>query len=323
MLYLYPTKRHLGVEIVGAEEEHLDLYDALLELIECADGIDEQGVARETPLNARLIDFLFLIRQAQPVPGDYLDDAESPAGAKPEAGDGDEPPAGRGKVLAFPGVTLAAPVAPSSGVEGDGEGEADWDEPFEDGDFEEGLDDDVRAALEELGADIGPALRDGPDGLVMDDDLMVRLLWPEAIHLAFALNEYLGWSDATRDADWTREIRWRPAYGTVLRFQAQLMDCVCGALPARQADQARALFQSPRVSVRDLCPQYLDVLGEDFVIANAKRRRAMLAPAIAEIAKPGPRNAEIRLEAEAKAKELGCPVEEISFTGELPPDMEW
>ena len=49
----------------------------------------------------------------------------------------------------------------------------------------------------------------------------------------------------------------------------------------------------------------------------------MLGPVIAEIAKSGPRNEKIRKEAEAKARELDCPVEEISFTGEMPADLEW
>jgi len=324
MLYISPTKRHLGVEILGAEEEHLDLYDALLELIECADGIDSEGAVRYTHANSHLIDFLDLVRQAGPVPQDYLDDVVSPAGAKPgpkgdDAGN-DRAPGDRPKVLAFPGVDLGGTQRSPEEDEEDDEGEDDVTIP-DLGDIPE----DVLAALEEFRARVGAGV-DGDEnieGRVLDDDLMVGLMWPEAIHVALRLNDYLGWSATTRDQDWSREIRWRPAYGTVLRFQAQLIDCICGALPARQADQARALFTDPKTSVRDFCLQYMDILSEEFVMANSRSRKAMLAPTIAEIAKPGPRNAEIQRKADAEAKKQGCDVDQISFVGEMPEGLEW
>lgn len=309
MLYLYPTERRLGIEIVGAEEEHMDLYDALLELVECADGIDDEGVAQATARNERLIDFLYLLRQAEPVPGEYLTERPSgtakgdtsPTGGADTAGEA----AARPKILAFPGVTL-----PESTVTDDGE--PDGDAPGDNGDEDDfGSDSD------------NPFDEDEIDGLVLEDDLRVRLVWTEAVYLAFALNDYLGWSNATRGEDWAQSIRWRPAYGTVLRFQAQLIDAIVSALDDPQADSARTLFESPKSAVTAVCPQYLDMLGEQMIVATAKRRKAMLAPLISEIAKPGPRNAEIRREAEAQAKELGCAAEEVVFTGEIPADIEW
>lgn len=291
MLYLYPTKRRLGVEIVGAEEEHLDLYDALLEILEVADGIDEGGIARETALNGRLMDFLYLIRQAQPVPEEYLEPGTESRNPAPDREK--EPPEGefKAKVLAFPGVTL--PEEMSGGETGDDEGgEIDGEEA-------------------------------GPDALILEDDLMVRLLWPEAVYVACALNHYLAWSENSRNADWAGEIRWRPAYGTVLRFQAQLIDSLCSALEPLQAESARDIFQSPKTSLRELCPQYLDLISDEFIRASAKEREAMLGAAIAEIARPGPRNGEVRREVETKARELGCPPEEIVFTVTLPDSVEW
>lgn len=311
---------------MGAEEEIMDLYDALLELIECADGIDDEGVVNLTDTNAHLFDFLDLLRHPEPIPEEYLAPAETPSkrgkpSATPES-ETDEP--GRPKVLAFPGVTLD-----EVGKEADEE-ETDVDDDVDDLDIDgfiknADLPDDIIAALEEFRATgkLSDALDGDDESLFVDDDLMVRMIWPEAVHLAFTLNEYLGWSASARDAAWAREIRWRPAYGTVLRYQAQLIDCICDALPEKQADQARELLESPKVSVKDICFQYIDLLNEEFVLATAKRRKAMLGPVIAEIAKSGPRNEKIRKEAEAKARELDCPVEEISFTGEMPADLEW
>lgn len=282
MLYLYPTKRRLGIEIVGAEEEHLDLYDALLEILEVADGIDEGGLARETALNARLMDFLYLIRQAQPVPEEYLEPASEGREPAPDRDRGPADGEPRGKVLAFPGVTLPEEEAlPEAGDEG------------------------------------------GPDALILEDDLMVRLLWPEAVFVACALNHYLAWSENSRNADWAGEIRWRPAYGTVLRFQAQLIDTLCSALDPLQAESARDIFQSPKTSGENLCPQYLDLMSDEFIRSSANEREALLGAAIAEIARPGPRNGEVRREVESKARELGCPPEEIVFTVELPDSVEW
>lgn len=312
---------------MGAEEEIMDLYDALLELIECADGIDDEGVVNLTDTNAHLFDFLDLLRHPEPIPEEYLAlEGTPPRRGKPSAApesETEEPV--RPRVLAFPGVTLD-----EGGKEADGEIPDDDDDDDDDLDVDDfinnsDLPDDIIAALEEFRATgkLSDALNGDDESLFVDDDLMVRMIWPEAVHLAFSLNEYLGWSASARDAAWAREIRWRPAYGTVLRFQAQLIDCICDALPGKQADQARELLRSPKVSVKDICFQYIDLLNEEFVLATAKRRKAMLGPVIAEIAKSGPRNEKIRKEAEAKARELDCPVEEISFTGEMPDDLEW
>lgn len=340
MLYLYPTKRNLGVEIVGSEEELLDLYDSLLELIECSDGMDDHGVVNLTPANAHLFDFLDLLRHPLPAeeedftPLQNPDSGEKTAGKKKQS---DKPgESERPKVLAFPGVRLPEGENPEDDGRNeseDGPADADDDaleEGFDATTFDrlqdlEDLPPDVLAALEEFrsSGQYGPRGMEDIDNLILEDDLIVRLLWPEAVHLAFSLHDYLGWSASVRDADWTREIRWRPAYGTVLRFQAQLIDCASSAVPLHQADQVRELLQNPKVSVREICFQYLDLLGEEFVRAAPKRRKAMLAPVIAEIAKPGARNAQILKEAEAKAKELGCPIDEIAFTGEIPEDTEW
>ena len=152
---------------------HIQENDALLELIECADGIDDEGVVNLTDTNAHLFDFLDLLRHPEPIPEEYLAPAETPSkrgkpSATPES-ETDEP--GRPKVLAFPGVTLD-----EVGKEADEE-ETDVDDDVDDLDIDgfiknADLPDDIIAALEEFRATgkLSDALDGDDESLFVDDD---------------------------------------------------------------------------------------------------------------------------------------------------------
>ncbi|KAB8139470.1 hypothetical protein F9U64_00095 [Gracilibacillus oryzae] len=158
--------------------------------------------------------------------------------------------------------------------------------------------------------------------------LSCTILWPEALFVMMALNDFVNLY-ASKQAKGSYRIYsdfrniWDSSITTVRQFQAAVANCMEETIPIKSINRIFKLMNNDYTWTDDYVTQYLDELNVAFIEMDTEKRLKNISIMAKRIAEKGKGYQQLKEALEQAAREYNCPVSQLRTATEYPEFMDW
>lgn len=148
--------------------------------------------------------------------------------------------------------------------------------------------------------------------------LITHILWPEALFLQMALNDFIYLNHKK-----CKYPQWDKTTIAIRNFQAAIADGLKEVVSETSFKRLLNIMYTDFPWLDGYATQYLDLLNCRFIKMNKEKRLKSIASMAKNLAEETPEYKEVKMDVLMAARKHQCPVEEIQLELDFPEEYEW